>query len=831
MKKLLSMALALVMSVTCVASLAACDQGDAKLSDAEIVAEAISTLKVRYADQDETTAVSYGVLGQAKIGDESYPISWSVSSEVEGYGDYVSVGSMNATTKLVAINISKVSAALEYTLKATVTVGDATDSISFKRVIPESAYTGTPHSGNSKEDPYAAGEVIDIARTLQSGKYYLDDEGKAKKIYVHGYVVDAGRESKAGAPGEGRMGYVYIADTYSADMTKDSKNTLYVYSLTYDDTYIKSAGDLAKGDEVILWGYIENYNGTPEITYSGNDIVTCVSKKSNRTPAEMIATALANVKDTFTVSESGETLPASSVTDVTFKWAKKSGDFAATVAEDGTITFAELPEEDQKIVVTVTASCTGADDDFKDVTVTIKAAPQSNSLKLTGKSFSILDDTQSSTYNKYKGDHTVGNYTVNLSDVMVGTSYGYSNLLQFKASTGKMTVTGEFLKITLVFVSTYDADNTGNKLTVKAGTTELTGTTTTVNTGEKSGDKDILLHTVVYTVTGSGDQTITLEKTTSYAAYLTTIEFEIPEPALSLTGKSFSILDDTQSSTYNKYKGDQTVGNYTVNLSDVMVGTQYGYNDLVQFKASSGKLTVSGDFTKITLVFVSTYDANNTGNKLTVKAGETELTGTTTTVNTGEKSGDKDILLHTVVYTVTGKGTQTITLEKTTSYAAYLTKIEFMAPQPAVALTGKSFSILDDTQSSTYNKYKGDQTVGNYTVNLSDVMVGTQYGYSDLVQFKASSGKLTISGDFTKIVLVFISTYDADNTGNKLTVKAGTTELTGTTTTVNTGEKSGDKDILLHTVEFTVTGTGTQTITLEKTTSYAAYLVSIAFYA
>lgn len=365
MKKLLSMTLALVMGVTCMATLAACGE-----DNAAIVADVISTLRIRYADQDASTAVSYGVLGEVKVENKAYAVNWSVSSTVEGYADYVSVGSLDATTKLVTINVKKVTAPLEYKLTANVKVGKASDSISFDRVIPESA-SSEEHAG-TLEDPFAAGNVIDIARTLGSGKYYLDEEGNAKKIYVHGYVVDPGRESKAGGVGEGRLGYVYIADTYSEDMTKDSKNTLYVYTLTYDETYIQSAGDLAKGDEVVLWGYIENYSGTPELTYSGDDVVTCVSKKSNRTPEEMIAAALANVSDKFTVSDTTSKLPASSVTGVTFKWAKKSGDFAATVAEDGTITMAELPDEEETIVVTVTASYEGAEDVEKDVTVTIK---------------------------------------------------------------------------------------------------------------------------------------------------------------------------------------------------------------------------------------------------------------------------------------------------------------------------------------------------------------------------------------------------------------------------------------------------------------------------
>ena len=54
------------------------------------------------------------------------------------------------------------------------------------------------------------------------------------------------------------------------------------------------------------------------------------------------------------------------------------------------------------------------------------------------------------------------------------------------------------------------------------------------------------------------------------------------------------ILDDTQSSTYNKYKGTQVMNDVNVNVNDVMKGTYGGDNfslPVFQFKKSSGTMT------------------------------------------------------------------------------------------------------------------------------------------------------------------------------------------------------------------------------------------------
>lgn len=95
----------------------------------------------------------------------------------------------------------------------------------------------------------------------------------------------------------------------------------------------------------------------------------------------------------------------------------------------------------------------------------VETPPEPGELKVTADDLFIEGTTS---YSGYAGDHTFGDLTINMSDVLVQTVSAeqknianYPNaehVFQFKASTGKMTVTVPegATKITLLMVSSYD---------------------------------------------------------------------------------------------------------------------------------------------------------------------------------------------------------------------------------------------------------------------------------------------------------------------------------------------------------------------------------------
>ena len=154
-----------------------------------------------------------------------------------------------------------------------------------------------------------------------------------------------------------------------------------------------------------------------------------------------------------------------------------------------------------------------------------------------------------------------------------------------------------------------------------------------------------------------------------------------------------------------------------------------------------------------------------------------------------------------------------------------------------VVLTLTRETLFPGLSGTSYATYNGSHTVGSYTVTTTDVLGNTTLGGTNedfsVMQFKKSSGVLSVAGTFKKIVLVVESSYSYDST-KVMSIYAGSTKLTGNLTdTKDTGLKntnsSGSYAVSLFTIEFTVTGTGSQTISLKNETGNAIYLSEIQF--
>ena len=371
MKKLLSTALALSMGVTCAVGFAACGNSD----DAKTAKDAIAYLKTLYEKTSlYETATDYEVVGKVAVGTNVYDVKWSVSADVNNITDYIKIGNIDEETDMVKVSVTKPDEATEYKLTATVKVKKASESYSFDRKVPAKPKNAT----GTKDDPYSTAKVLELAKDVEGGKYYGGDTPKL--VYVKGYVVDPGREYNSTT----RVNWVWIVDEYAADKDENSADALEIYSITYDDTYIKQIGDLAKGDLITVGGYIQNYvdksgKSTIEISYlpkgtAGNDediSVYCVAKTDARTADQKITDALSKV-NSLTVREAGPyTLPSATVSDVTFSWSTEDTTYTIT---DGKLNVATLPAEDATVTVKVTASCGNGTPVSKNVTVTIKAA-------------------------------------------------------------------------------------------------------------------------------------------------------------------------------------------------------------------------------------------------------------------------------------------------------------------------------------------------------------------------------------------------------------------------------------------------------------------------
>ena len=350
MKKILGATLALMMGATCAIGFTACGGDDD--NDASKAKDAITMVSSQYSGDPKETSTDYDLFGQVKVGDSMVKVDWSVSSSVNNISDYVKVGEMNAETTLVTVSITPADKAIEYKLKASVTVGKATESVEFDRVIPV------------QEKVYSIAEINNLGKDLAQGTYY-EENGAAVKVLVKGYVVYS-----EWAANYGNFNYVYIVDEYSADKTKD--DGFQIYRLSKDDKYIKGEESLVKGDQITVKGYLQNYKGTIQVTYKDKDNPICVDmKQAERSDQDKVNAAKNSVKlDTERYLKLQEVdLPAES-NGAALTWAVKGTTDLVTVA-DGKLNIVKLPDSGEvTVTLTVTIKC-GTVTDQKDINIRV----------------------------------------------------------------------------------------------------------------------------------------------------------------------------------------------------------------------------------------------------------------------------------------------------------------------------------------------------------------------------------------------------------------------------------------------------------------------------
>ncbi len=137
-------------------------------------------------------------------------------------------------------------------------------------------------------------------------------------------------------------------------------------------------------------------------------------------------------------------------------------------------------------------------------------------------------DLTGTSYSTYDGDHTVGSYTVNTSNVMRNTYNTFTALQMKKNGAGVITIKNtEVSSITITLLSTYDYTA---HLTVKVGDTELTlpspesvdaaGVETGVIT---SNDYAVMRYTITITLDTALTGDVVITNGTGYAVYAESI--------------------------------------------------------------------------------------------------------------------------------------------------------------------------------------------------------------------------------------------------------------------------------------------------------------------
>lgn len=357
MKKFLISTIVVTLVATLMGVFVACgDKGGN--NDAETAQKAITAVRQLYGNKAVETPADYKLNSTQRV-DKLYDIKWTVSSDYQGYADYIKVGTTKDDKGQITVSITQADDVIEYKLIASVTVGKATKSTEFTRKVPAKA---AGHAGTA-EDPYQVANVKEIGAKLAKDQYYEVD-GAAKMVWVEGYVVDIGDYTKATT----RVNDVYIVDEYAADKDKNSSGAQLVYSITYDDTVFTGQYPLMHGDKIVVKGFIQLY-GTEklEVTYKGNDSVYCTSlipAADTRTDEQKVNAAVNGATlaaNKYSATGNDIALPVSSVRGVTLGWAVKETNEYATVT-DNKLNIIKLPTDgSQKVVLVATATLDGTE--------------------------------------------------------------------------------------------------------------------------------------------------------------------------------------------------------------------------------------------------------------------------------------------------------------------------------------------------------------------------------------------------------------------------------------------------------------------------------------
>lgn len=363
---------------------------------------------------------------------------------------------------------------------------------------PDPEEPTTSHAG-TEEDPFDCKDAATIMNALESGKTYSDETGAAKLVYIKGYVVDAGSYSTQ-YKNQNRF---YLADSV------DAESRVLVFRANYAD----GVSEITLGELVVVKGFLMDYNGTKEVSFSGKENAYIVSKTA-ATQEDLAKLVFATLSVKATLNED-YTLPTSTLT--TIEWSVKEG--TAITIEGGVAKVTRGSADAQVVLVAKIGEMT------KEFTVTVLKADE-NPGETKTITFKLGNDVTENPAHS-DGDKTaVTTYTETVDGVTLTITSG-TNLYQnatdekgngclklgtsSKAGSFKITSIPAGVKSIKIYVAAYKA---------KTATVTANGEATKLTKQSNNGEYD-----VIEVLIAEGTTEVTFEVSSGYRAMVNAIEF------------------------------------------------------------------------------------------------------------------------------------------------------------------------------------------------------------------------------------------------------------------------------------------------------------------
>ena len=193
---------------------------------------------------------------------------WITFSEESGSGD-------GEITVYVAENKGAAREAIVHFQKST------TRKVAADLTVKQTSGLDLKPGDGTKESPYLASQAAGICAKLESGAT------TPEKVYVKGYIKKLHSDHKSGVSGFGN-GSFYITDDPDGQVEPD----FICYQVNYlENTKFKSADQVKKGDEVVVYGKLTNYNnGTYETEGKGAAYIYSLNGETEPEPVGEVDT-------------------------------------------------------------------------------------------------------------------------------------------------------------------------------------------------------------------------------------------------------------------------------------------------------------------------------------------------------------------------------------------------------------------------------------------------------------------------------------------------------------------------------------------------------------
>ncbi len=741
--------------------------GGETLTDSEIAKRAISTVKGLYGSTEvEATPADYQVIGLTRVGDMTYNYDWTVSSTYEGYENYVSVGKLEGSQ--VTISIKRTTVDIDYTLKASITVGSATESVEFAKRIPK----------KSSEDSDTASlsfETID-ARTV-----FTEDQ----QVYKQNGITFTNNKASSTTPVTNNTSENHVRLYKGSEVIIEFPGIMKIDFHSFDDMYNYRTflvGNLTAtyGADAVTVDEENNIVSLTLATPTDKVQFTCSAgqarlysidvegKAGGLTDAEKVAAAKESLKlaQTNYFMPDTVTLPAEQG-GATVTWELKEASSNVSV-ENGTLKVTSLPTAETEVTLKATLTLNKETTD-KEITIKLLPAP---TLTNEGTEAKPYTSAEAKTITKLVDEDGYFSLAGEAKAVYV---HGYVIKLEGKDG---VVWNSEYNNWTNVYI----ADT---------------------KTAETTDDNAILIYRLVAdgTVLAQQEGALKVGAEITVRGYLQNYKGNTPEIA--------AYGDNDVNATSYKYVDDRSPAQKIQDALDLVPAT----------------LTVSktGD---TTLPVSSEPDVSFAW---TVKGGASLPQGVTLgngKLSVSELPAEEKTVTLVVTASISGGTSETKDVTVTI-------KPQGSEPEEGT-LTLTKENLFADVTGSGYAAHNKDHSVNGTVVTTNNVMGSTSYfdgtsshsyGFS-VLQFKANGSSLTLKGTFTKIVVVLASSHDYDS-ADKLTITVGSTTLTETThSETDANFSDGTYDWKLYTIEYDVTTTGVQTVTISGA-AHALYVKSI----